>query len=139
MDKTQDKSLIDALAYCDLRSLPKEDNGEYVWIKALALVSKMDGTKGYALVIKGDNGKPKIMKDFGTVAAIKTIDKFYPFALLDEKYMPVFKTKGKEERIEWLTFMGRKLDFDKLTTKELNKEVVNTAVQTALRALNRNL
>lgn len=139
MDKIQDKSLIDALAYCDLRALPKEDSKEYVWIKALALVSKIDGTKGYVLAVKNEQGAPRIVKDFGTLAAIKSIDKFYPFALLDEKFMPVFNSRGKEERVEWLKLMDRKLDFDNMTVKELNKEIVNTAVRNALRALDRKL
>lgn len=137
MSTITEKSLIDALSYCDLRELPQEDTKEYVWLKALALASKMDGTKSYILIDKDVDGGYKIKKDFGSVSAIKSVDKIYPFAMLDASYMPAFKTKTKEERIEWL----KKNDYEgeitsDITLKGLDKLVLNVVTQTALRSEN---
>lgn len=136
MDTIKEKSLVDALSYCDLRSLPQEDTKEYVWLKAIGLVVKSDGSQNYAYVIKDVNGKPKIKKDFGSIASIVRYEKFYPFALLDEKYMPSFKTRAKEERIEWLVKMGSEEDFSEISLKELDRKVLNMAMTNALKALN---
>ena len=136
MNKIQEKSLIDSLAYCDLRDLPEKDNKEYVWLKSLALVRKTDGTMGYLLLVKDANGNPKVAKDFGTISAIKEIVEYYPILLLDARFMPTFQTKTKDERIEWLQRMGSKDELGELTLKELNKKILNMAMQLALRALN---
>lgn len=136
MGNVKDKSLIDALAYCDLKDLPKADTKEYVWLKALALVKKSDASKGYVLLVKGINGEPKVVKDFGSVSVIREIEEIYPFALLDERYMPTFTTKTKEERITWLERMNPSGDYSNMNMKQLNKEVLNVAMQTALRVLN---
>lgn len=127
---------MDALSYCDLRHLPQEDTKEFVWLKALALVSKSDGTKSYVLLVKDLRGEAKVVKDFGNISVIKTIETIYPFALLDERYMPTFTTKTKDERIEWLQRMGCSEDLSSANMKELNKRVLNTAMQIALRNLN---
>ena len=136
MEKNLEKSLIDALSYCDLRDLPKRDDKEFVWLKSLVLVSKSDGTKSYALSIKDKNGNPKIVKDFGTVSAIRQVIEYYPFCMLDASFMPFFKTRSKDERIAWLEHMGEKDNFSEMSLKELDKKVLNVAVQNALKALN---
>lgn len=138
MEKNLEKSLIDALSYCDLRYLPKKDDKEFVWLKSLALVSKSDGTKSYALSIKDENGNPKIVKDFGTVSAIRQIIEYYPFCMLDSAFIPMFKSRAKDERIAWLERMGEQGDFSEMTAKELEKKVLNVAIQQALKALNNN-
>ena len=137
MESVKEKSLIECLAYCDLRDLPKEDNKEYVWIKAIALVAKSDGSSNYAYIIKDKNGKPKIKKDFGNIAAIKEIKDIYPFMLLDEKFVPEFKTNSKEERIEWLEKFGCDEDLSSCKLKELNAKVLNLAMQHALASVNK--
>lgn len=137
MERIKEKSLIDCLAYCDLRDLPKEDTKEYIWLKAIVLISKTDASQCYALAMKDENGNVKIVKDFGSVAAIHKIEKIYPFLLLDEKFMPTFETKTKDERITWLQRMGEKDDLSQMNMKELNKKVLNVAMQNALRALNK--
>lgn len=138
MEKNLEKSLIDALSYCDLRDLPKKDDKEFVWLKSLALVSKSDGTKSYALAIKDKNGNPKIVKDFGTVSAIRQVIEYYPFCMLDASFMPMFKTRAKDERIAWLEQMGEEGNFGEISAKELDKKVLNVAIQQALKALNDN-
>jgi hypothetical protein len=136
METIKDKTLVDVLSYCDLRELPKEDTKEFVWLKAVGLIVKSDGTENYSLLVKDKNGKPKIKKDFGSVASVVKIKKTYPFALLDEKYVPTFKTKTKEERIEWLCKMGSTEDLNEYSLKELDKMVLNMAIQNALKTFN---
>lgn len=50
--------------------------------------------------------------------------------------MPFFKTRSKDERIAWLEHMGEKDNFSEMSLKELDKKVLNVAVQNALKALN---
>ena len=132
MEKNLEKSLIDALSYCDLRDLPKKDDKEFVWLKSLALVSKSDGTKSYVLAIKDKDGNPKIVKDFGTVSAIRKVIEYYPFCMLDASFVPVFKTRAKDERIAWLERMGEKGNFSEMSAKELDRKVLNVVIQQVL-------
>lgn len=136
MNKIKEKSLIDCLAYLDLKDLPKEWDKETVYILAVGLVTKADGTQSYVALKKDANGNDKMVKDFGTLGVVKKFDKVYPYRYLDERYMPTFKTKTKEERIEWLKQMGSKDDLSELSVKELNKKVLNMSMQIALRSLN---
>ena len=136
MKGSKNKTLIDALSYCDLRELPKKDSGEYIWLKSLALANKADGSSCYLLATRDEKGNPRIIKDFGSVSAIKEIVEYYPIVLLDSCFMPTCKTKTKEERIEWLKRIGVTEDLSELGIKELNKLVLNNCMQTALQALN---
>jgi hypothetical protein len=136
MESIKEKSLIEALAFCSLKDLPKETKNDFVWIKALALVAKSDGSQSYVYLIKDEDGKPKVKKDFGHIAVIKEYISIHPFMLLNEKFMPTFKGNSKEERIEWLTKFGCKEPLEGLTVKELNKKVLNMAMQNALRSVN---
>lgn len=124
----KNESLIDALQYCELRKLPEIDNKEDFWIKALALVKKMDGTECFVCVEKDNNLENRIIKDFGTVSAIREIKEYYPYSFLKAMYLPKFKTPKKEERIEYLGKVGI-LCNDTMTLKELDKLVLITAVK----------
>lgn len=137
MANVKETSLLDALAYCDLRSLPKEWDKQNVYILAIGLVSKSDGTFNYVSMKKDVDGKDTIVKDFGNISAINRIEKVFPYKFLDESYMPVFKTKGKDERIEWLTKYGTKGDYSNMSLKELEKEILNNAMRQALVAINK--
>lgn len=136
MNKIKEKSLIDCLAYLDLKDLPKEWDKETVYILAVGLAQKADGTQSYVALKKDEKGNDKIVKDFGTLGVVKKVNAVYPYRYLDERYMPTFKTKTKEERIEWLKQMGSKDDLSELSVKELNKKVLNQSMQIALRSLN---
>ena len=48
----KETSLVGALSYFLLRDLPEKDNGENIWVKALALVKKKDGSESYVYVAK---------------------------------------------------------------------------------------
>lgn len=124
------ESLVSALAHCSLRDLPSVDNGEDVWISAVAKVIKSDGSVSYALVEKDGKGNSKIIKDFGSISAIKKIESYHPFAFLKSSYVPKFKTAKKDERIAYLTKKyGDEEEWSKFTTKELDAIIINKSVE----------
>ena len=136
MENIKEKSLINCLAALDLRDLPKEWDKENVWILAVGLLSKIDGTFSYAALKSDEDGNARVVKDFGNICAIRQIEKVYPYKYLDASFMPYFKTRAKDERIAWLDRMGEKDDFSLMSAKELEKKVLNVAIQQALKALN---
>lgn len=136
MENIKEKSLIDALAFCDLRDLPKEWDKENVYLLSVALVSKADGSKSYVAMKKDINGKNKVVKDFGHISAIREVESIHPYMYLDARFLPIFNTNAKAERVEWLEKMRCEDELGECTLKELNKKVLNMAMQNALRALN---
>lgn len=138
MENIKEKSLINCLAALDLRDLPKEWDKENVWILAVGLVSKIDGTFSYAALKKDEDGNARVVKDFGNICAIRQVEKVYPYKFLDASFMPYFKTRAKDERISWLEHMGENGNFSEMSAKELEKKVLNVAIQNALKALNNN-
>lgn len=139
MEKLKKESLIKALSFCGLRDVPEEWDKENIYLRALALVSKTDGSESYVLVEKDERGNDRMVKDFGTVCAINATISVHPFFFLDTRWLPEFKPKGKgkasadgkAERIAWLernnVFMDEKTDI-----KTLDKEVLYIAMQKAL-------
>ena len=138
MENIKEKSLINCLAALDLLDLPKEWDKEDVWILAVGLVSKIDGTFSYAALRKDEDGNARVVKDFGNICAIRKVEKVYPYKFLDASFMPMFKTRAKDERISWLERMGEKGDFTEMSAKELEKKVLNVVIQQALKDLNNN-
>ena len=126
------KSLIDALSWASLRELPKKDNGENIWIRALALVSKRDGSKSYVALVKGKNGEDRMVKDFGSVSQVVSFDEIYAYEYLDASYIPSFESKKKEDKIKWLELQMPGVDYGSMTPKELNKAVLHIAMQNQL-------
>lgn len=126
--KTQE-SLINALAYCGLRDVPDIEDGENVWVKALAKVLKADGREYYVYVEKTDDGENRIVKDFGSIARIIKTLEYYPFSYLKGAYVPKFKTPKKDERIAYLKKYGVNKNLDDVTLKELDKLIINVGIQ----------
>ena len=138
MESIKEKSLISCLAALDLRDLPKEWDKENIYILAVGLASKIDGTFSYVALRKDKDGKDKVVKDFGNVCALRKVEKVYPYKFLDASFVPIFKTRAKDERIAWLERMGEQGAFSEMSAKELEKKVLNVAIQQALKALNNN-
>lgn len=128
MGRKTEESLIDALSYCDLRDLPEIEDGENVWIRAIAKIVKSDGLEYYAYVEKDDNLKNRIVKDFGSMSSIVKVVAYYPFSYLKADFMPEFKTKKKEERIAYLTRYKTTKDYSSMSLKELNDEILKGAI-----------
>lgn len=138
MVNIKEKSLIKCLAALDLRDLPKEWDKENVWILAVGLISKIDGTFSYAALKKDKDGNARVVKDFGNICAIRQVEKVYPYKYLDATFVPYFKGRSKDERIAWLEQMGEEGNLGEMSAKELDKKVLNVAIQQALKALNDN-
>ena len=133
MKTVKEKSLLQALAYCNLRSLPAVEDKEHFWLRALALVKKIDGSENYVYVEKDlATLKPKMIKDFGNIAMIHEFVEYYPYSYLKSQFMPVFKTQKKDERISYLTAYDKSLDYSGYTLKELDKEVMRRAAKKQL-------
>ena len=94
------ESLVSALAHCSLRDLPKIDNGEDIWLYAIAKVEKSDGSTSYALVEKTENLDIRYLKDFGSIYPIRKVVSYHPFSFLKPTYLPKFKTEKKEDVID---------------------------------------
>lgn len=136
MADKQKESLLAALQYCSLRTLPDVEDGESVWIQALAKVAKRDGTRSYVLVEKdGRDGSNRILKDFGSISMIANFEEFYPIMYLYPEYMPEFDNNKKESRINYLRKNRGEEDYSEYTLKELNKLVICTAMQMQLNAI----
>lgn len=138
MENIKEKSLIICLAALDLRDLPNEWDKENVWILAVGLVSKIDGSFSYAALRKDEDGNARVVKDFGNVCAIRMIEKVYPYKYLDARFMPIFKTRAKDERIAWLERMGENGNFSEMSAKELDRKVLNVVIQQVLNIENKN-
>lgn len=126
------ESLIDALSWASLRELPEKDNGENIWIRALALVSKRDGSKAYVALVKGKDGEDRIIRDFGSVSMIVKIEEIYAFEYLDSSYIPTFDSKKKEDKIKWLSMQRPEVNYEEMSAKELNKAILHVAMQNQL-------
>jgi hypothetical protein len=70
-----------------------------MWIKAIALAKKINGSKAY-LLVENDGEGTIIKRDFGEPAQIVQILELYPYESLDNKYIPHFDTDAAN--IEYL-------------------------------------
>lgn len=129
------ESFVAALSYCFVRELPPEDDKQNVWLKAIGLVKKRDGSKGYVAIEKDKDGNDKIIKDFGSISQIVEIEKVFPTLYLDSSYLPQFDSKKKEDKIKWLSLQRPDVDYESMSTKELNRAVLHVAMQNQLEDL----
>ena len=129
----KDETLVEALSFCGVRELPEEFKGKEVWIKAIGLVSKVDGSQSYVYLERGELGASNIKKDFGTLSPIVKIDKIYPYLYLSEDEVPKFSKENKGEKASWL--IARGYNEEELSTKtpqQINKLVIDECVKAAL-------
>ena len=126
----KEDSKLKVLAYCGLRELPAVEDKEHFWLRAIALVKKVDGSENYVYIERDLNTfETRMIKDFGTIAMVHETVEYYPYSYLKEQYMPKFKTTKKEERIKYLTAYDKGADFSEYTLKELDKEVMRRAAR----------
>lgn len=133
------QSLIRALSACSLRGLPEEDNGEDVWIKALALVEKSTGEECFVSLTKDYHTlEDKVTRDFGATGAIVRYISIHPYLYLSDSFMPRFNDKTKESRVAYLNRFNSKVDWTKKTLKELNNTIVGFAIMMQLDSIKSN-
>lgn len=133
--KTKKESLFDALTWASLRDLPPKAEGDRVYIFALALVSKKDGSSGYVAIKKDRKFKDAIIKDFGSQSPIISIDEIYPYLYLDKRYVPKFnwdKKGTREEVIEWIERNTFENNVESLTDDELKDLVYKASMERQL-------
>ena len=138
MKNKSEESLLDALQYCSLRGLPDVEDGENVWIRAIAKIAKADGQMYYAYVEKDEKLQNKIIKDFGPISALVRVVEYYPFSYLKPAFMPKFKGNKKEERIAYLTRYNKDLDYSNYSVKELDKLIMLGAIKKQMEQEKRN-
>lgn len=129
----KEKTLVEALSFCGVRELPEEFKGKEVWIKAIGLVSKVDGSQSYVYLERGELGASNIKKDFGTLSPIVKIDKIYPYLYLSEDEVPKFSKENKGEKTSWLVARGyNEEELSTKTPQQINKLVIDECVKAAL-------
>ena len=129
----KERTLVEALSFCGVRELPEEFKGKEVWIKAIGLVSKVDGSQSYVYLERGELGASNIKKDFGTLSPIVKIDKIYPYLYLSEDEVPKFSKEDKGEKNSWLIARGYKEEeLSTRTPQQINKLVIDECVKAAL-------
>lgn len=129
MSTLKEKTLLDALSFVSLRTLPTKAEDDDNYLSAIVEVVKVDGTTSYALQKTREDLTKYIAKDFGTISTIKEIVSIHPFEFLKEKY--VFSGTTKEEKIQYLKKMYKdeEYDFDTMPLKEINKMIKMIAVK----------
>ena len=131
MNKRTEASLVDALSYCSLPRLPEKDNGEGYWLKAIAKVVKSNAIPYYVCAERDKNTlEVKISKDFGDCLAIMRIEEYYPYDYLKPQFLPVFETRKKDERVNYLASLGThsREQLEAMTMKELTTAIYAVAI-----------
>lgn len=134
------ESLIKALSYCSLRELPEMDSGEDIWIKALAIVEKSTGEECLVSLSKDPYTlKNKVSRDFGSTGAIVKYISIHPYLYLSDNFMPKFRDKNKDSRVEYLKRLDRNVDWNKKPLKELNETIIGFAIMMQLNNMESNI
>lgn len=96
INDNKETKLEEALAYTKQGTLPKAYNPETMpdWIYALALVSKVDGSKNYVVVQNNFLGKVLVKKDFGNMASIAKYISIHPYLSMKTNIQSITKTSA---------------------------------------------
>ena len=139
MNKRTKESLVRALSYCSLRELPEIEDGETIWIKALALVEKGTGEECFVELTKDyDMLSNKVTKDFGGTGAIFKYKSIHPYLYLSSSYMPSFRDRTKDSRIAYLERVRPGIDWSSKGFKELNSAIIGIAIKLQLNSIKSN-
>lgn len=129
-----EKSMFDCLEYCKVAKLPEPWNGKDVYISAICKTLKNDGNNYYCFVEIDENGKNKIVKDFGRCAAIIKFEEIYPLSYLEPSFLKRFKKdeEGTFRLVEYLKNEGVEMDFENADRKMLDKANIRVAIKKQL-------
>lgn len=130
MTQLEKDTQFDALQWAECRKMPKKDDGKNVWIRAIALVAKNDGSKSYCIIERRYTGDLQVVKDFGHSAAIKVYLSVHPYEFVKEKYIKKFGADAtKELKVRYVnTMMGKNIDPNVITDEQLAIELINVAI-----------
>lgn len=129
-----EQSKFDCLEYCKVSTLPEPWNGKEVYISAICKTLKSDGNNYYCVVEIDENGKNRIVKDFGRCAAILKFEQIYPLSYLEPSYVKKFKKdeEGTAKLVEHLKNEGVEMDFENADRKMLDKANIRVAIKRQL-------
>lgn len=118
MTREEERTLNEALQYAHIPSLPElyDEKGGDVWIEALVKVTKLNGHTNFAVAKIDEQGKPRIVKDFGVMAGIVSVDEIRPYYFLKEQYVKTFK--DKKEIISYLAKVNPEYSEEELSKKK---------------------
>ena len=130
-----EKSMFECLEYCKVATIPEPWDGKSVYIQGIAKTLKADGNNYYCLVEIDENGKNRIVKDFGRCAAILKFEQIYPLSYLEPSYVKKFKKdeEGTAKLVEYLKNEGVEMDFENTDRKMLDKANIRVAIKKQLR------
>lgn len=129
-----EKSMFDCLEYCKVSKLTEPWNGKDVYISAICKTLKSDGNNYYCVVEIDEDGKNRIIKDFGRCAAILKFEGIYPLSYLEPSYLKKFKKdeEGTAKLVEYLKNEGVEMDFESADRKMLDKANIRVAIKRQL-------
>ena len=152
-------TLTDVLSEARIKELPDElSENDITWVKAIVLVTKCDASRNYALAINAGDGKPSIIKDYGSVAKIARIDKIYPYIKLNSANSPSLNNKRdilmffksarySEEKVAEIEALlaNKNADGEEKSKEQLEKdraivkrEIINLSIKNCLLTIQRN-
>lgn len=127
----------DVLRHAYLTQMPEEENEKTkLWIRAIAFVRKQNGDYGYAIVQRTPDFNTTYLYTNGESVAVSSIEKTYPFIVLDKRYIKTFKGNATEPRVAYLKSVNPDVDYSKMDFKELNKAIVGIAIAQQIEDLN---
>lgn len=128
------KSMFDALEFVHKSELPESWNGKDVYISAICKTLKADGNNYYCLVEIDEEGKNRIVKDFGRCSAILKFEEIYPLSYLEPSFLKKFKKDedGTAKLVEYLKNEGVEMDFENADRKMLDKANIRVAIKRQL-------
>jgi hypothetical protein len=126
--------MFDALEFVHKSELPEPWNGKDVFINGIAKTLKSDGNNYYCVVEIDENGKNRIIKDFGRCAAIVKFEEIYPLSYLEPSFLKRFKKdeEGTAKLVEYLKNEGVEMDFESADRKMLEKANIRVAIKRQL-------
>lgn len=110
----------EALRAAGLRKLPDRavtPTYNKVWIKGIALVTKLGGIKSFCLCENNGLGVCEIKRDFGSCNAIISIDTIYPYQEVEARFKPDLRSNKAI-----IAFLGKNGHNEVSIESLLNKE-----------------
>lgn len=101
-------SLNEVLSYTKCTELPKPLKKTDIFVRAIALVRKLNNRESYCIVVNDGTGKPVVKKTFGSISVIKEVKEIYPLSLLEASVVPDFRKK--QDVIDFLVRCGENRD-----------------------------
>ena len=130
-----EKSMFECLEYCKVATIPEPWDGKSVYIQGIAKTLKADGNNYYCFVEIDEEGKNRIVKDFGRCSAILKFKEIYPLSYLNPSYVKKFKKdeEGTAKLVEYLKNEGVVMDFENADRKMLEKANIRVAIKKQLK------